>query len=588
MMDLEQFKYKKSVPSNLLRPQPLALVQAYKADIVKADVVKADVGNDADEEKEAEEESEAEAKEEEDAEKEIEADEEEEYVQTDEHRNVISAFQNKENILITGPAGTGKSKLVHKICALCPNSLLCGFTGTAALQLFPDGQTIHSLLQLPIDFPDEEHLRKRYARLAQDNKPWIDRIRRATVIIVDEVSMISAYMMVAMNIALCQLRGICYEPWGGLQVVFVGDFLQIAPIYNIKDGPPKTQEQHAFESNVWKELNVQVYSLTRIFRQADSEFASLLSAIRINGVLSDEHQELLGTMCYRIAPDTALHIMHTKDDVARHNLRKREDLTSANVHFAFPEASMKVNVDQYKSLYENVCSSLHLKETSTRQTFKVGMRVMITRNMVLCGLRCVNGDVGTIVKFVKGDDSGKEYPLVHIKRFSQPIVILSTKWEKKQSMFVGGKVQDCIVAMIEAIPLIPAWAITAHKSQGATISEDIYINGHNMNWIPGIFYVALSRAKRSSQISLQKYKGHTASKEGLMFYETTSLMAMDTTEECVSAIKPDDYSNTQNTQNTQISAKDAEKNIRSVLDALILEYGRNNTFLQTILKEYIL
>jgi hypothetical protein len=305
--------------------------------------------------------------------------EEEKEQLTAEHQQALYLLEHGRNIQVTGPAGSGKSFFLRKVLRVSGEHVLqCGTTGVSALQL-PNGCTLHSTLKIPLEYLDRAQLVQYYKRFvpeyanedAQDaqndhnvqplqgtdndaqnsqnaeedaqnpdklnvktetkpktnihTKPkskrerersgWIGNVQKAEKIIIDEVSMLSAYMLEVVDVALCVLRNVYHKPFGGLQVVFVGDFAQLPPVYNTRDKqnlPPPEQGLLAFESSVWTALDVQVVYFSKVFRQEDPEFAALLNNIRNAKPLTIDQKLMLAKVLKKSPPNHALRICYTR------------------------------------------------------------------------------------------------------------------------------------------------------------------------------------------------------------------------------------------------------------------------------------
>jgi energy-coupling factor transporter ATP-binding protein EcfA2 len=502
--------------------------------------------------------------------------EEEQLILTPEHEKVLGSFKAGKNLLITGPAGTGKSTLLQQIIGSCEGkSLQCATTGTASL-LLPNGQTVHNLFRMGTQYDTYDDLKRKYLslvaklkRLVQHNPNnagdlgWLLEIREARVIIIDECSMLSAWMMGAIDVILGEIHERYDSPWGGMQVIFVGDFAQLPPVHNTKDSSvPKTQGDFAFQSPVWSALKIETHVLTHIFRQEDESFANLLQSIRYKLPLTAAQEAMLAKMQQR-SPNTTntIYINGNKAMVSAHNAKMFQALNKPSVTYPFPLLQVKNEVKSYENVFANVCDTLHMAKDSKHQTFKPQMKVMVVRN-VRYGQRkpiLVNGDTGIIVCFQQlpeklhcylpeGVNPKQLFPVVAIDRYGgierSPVqdahqgqvwqcrqgmntregsaaIILPAKWEKTRLEFnhQARSYSETCLSSVTALPLIACWAITAHKLQGQTLSQvTLHIDAQNMNWQKGTFYVAISRARQESQVYLENYKGYAQHELAKMFY----------------------------------------------------------------------
>jgi hypothetical protein len=549
---------------------------------------------------------------------------------TSEHESARLAFLAGKNILITGPAGTGKSVLTKRLIEMSQSTpLQCATTGTASLLLGDNGRTVHNLLRMSTDYLTLDDLKRQYKshvnsyhkssyvqffkdhdgarklfkakfpqadtkdyltsdvnffkehplwwqkfqkeyhdQIVSDDLEWVASIRKAKVIIVDECSMLSAWMMEAIDVILCEIRECYHKPWGGLQVVFVGDFAQLPPVYPAKDTKvPHSQGDFAFQSAVWSALQIEVHALTQVFRQEDSQFAALLQSVRYRIPFTPEQNEMLAKMKIpHAAHESVTYVNGNKAKVAQYNEQKYQDLNTIECEYEFPYHQIDDDPEEYKQLLKNVCDCLHLNGSNQSdfppQCFKIGMKVMITRNIRHPNEEkpyLVNGDTGVIVCFQKPSpemmrrlpdfeqqDLDRLYPVVAIDRKggkekcqldeadhretwvppdddkSAEALILPTRWERTRVHFnykLRTFEEECL-ASISAIPLIPCWAMTAHKLQGQTLDRNVklHIDAEGMEWQKGTFYVALSRARSVSQVYITNYRNYAQHSRAIEFY----------------------------------------------------------------------
>ena len=499
---------------------------------------------------------------------------------TEEHKKALDLFKQGENMLITGSAGTGKTTLLKQIIDQCsPQSLLlCGPTGMSALQL-PNGKTLHSVFNIPVGvYLSEKELKSYYHRFVdklflhetnesnsskhekkKEDFSWLIRLKNAKVIIIDEVSMVSAYMLEIIDICLGIVKNKSNKPIGGLQVIFVGDFSQLPPVYNQKEkNVPIEQKYMTFKSSVWSALNVQKVILTKIFRQENEEFANLLNTIRQGRPFQNsQHIKFNQLLSNKIRDPNkkTIFICFKRNDVSEINDQEIEKLISLSEetqYYDFPYhktfTKNKENQIELGDLIKNVRENINLNGDKDQQIFLSNMRVMLIRNMMIEGIRLVNGDTGTIVGFdtppaaqIKTgllndpwsyfinecytnygykNPSFKTtlFPIVQFDRIpNKPCIVLPISWERKEMSGSSGELQSKFE--VHAIPLIPAWAITSHRAQGSTISDiNVHINANCMDFTEGSFYVAISRCRNFEQLSIDNFKGFRQSKEANAFY----------------------------------------------------------------------
>ena len=397
-----------------------------------------------------------------------------------------------EHVFITGRAGTGKSTLLQHFAWNTKKQIaICAPTGVAALNV--EGQTIHSLFRLPIGLIAESEI---------DQSDATRRILNAIeTLVIDEISMVNADLMDAIDRSLRQARGRRSQPFGGVQVVMFGDPYQLAPVPPRGDELRYIQDHYRsfwfFDAKVWTggistadgglldlglhgaELHVR--ELVQIHRQSDDGFKAMLNAVRY-GRVTAEIAGTLNAQGARTPPDPEpgeipIITLATRNDIVndinRHHLAAlsgREQTAKAEVSGDFGRGEANYPAD----------SELKLK---------VGAQVMFLRNDT--GMqgeppRWVNGSIGTVTRILGGtvrvDVDGDEFDV-------EPAV-----WERYRYAYNPGTktLSREVVAEFTQFPLRLAWAVTIHKSQGKTYDRAIVDLGSGA-FAPGQTYVALSR-----------------------------------------------------------------------------------------------
>jgi len=381
-----------------------------------------------------------------------------------EQEAVFAAIETtRENIFVTGRAGTGKSTLLnHLSWNTSKQVVICAPTGVAALNV--GGQTIHSLFRLPIGVIADHDIDQN-----ADTKKILNTI---DTLVIDEVSMVNADLLDAVDRSLRQARSKPFEPFGGVQVVLFGDPYQLAPVPGDGDERAYFTDHYRsiwfFDAKVWESTDLKVYELTTIHRQHEGEFKYMLNAVR-HGMVTAEIAKRLNDTGARPAPtEGAITLATTNATVNRINAT-----ALARLGGVVKTAKAEVSGDFGGRTYP-ADESLELK---------VGAQVMFLRNDA--DQRWVNGSVGTVTKiastvFVEID--GEEHEV-------QPAV-----WEKYKYSYsaLTKQLRKDIVAEFTQFPLRLAWAVTIHKSQGKTYDRAIVDLGQR-SFAPGQTYVALSR-----------------------------------------------------------------------------------------------
>ncbi|MFP7834480.1 ATP-dependent RecD-like DNA helicase [Marisediminicola sp. LYQ134] len=383
---------------------------------------------------------------------------------SDEQQALYDAIETtREHIFVTGRAGTGKSTLLNHLSWNTSKQLvICAPTGVAALNV--GGQTIHSLFRLPIGVIADHEIDQ-----TADVRKLLNTIE---TLVIDEVSMVNADLLDAIDRALRQARQRPFEAFGGVQVVLFGDPYQLAPVPGDADERAYFTDQYRsmwfFDAKVWNDADLRIYELSVIHRQHEEEFKDMLNAVR-HGVVTAEIAQRLNETGARPAPtDGAITLATRNDTVNSINARSLAALPGRTL-----TARASITGDFGGRAFP-ADDALELK---------VGARVMFLRNDA--DQRWVNGSVGTVTRitstvFVEID--GTEHEV-------QPAV-----WEKFKYSYspVTKELKRDIVAEFQQFPLRLAWAVTIHKSQGKTYDRAIVDLGQR-SFAPGQTYVALSR-----------------------------------------------------------------------------------------------
>ena len=381
-----------------------------------------------------------------------------------EQQAVFDAIETtRDHIFVTGRAGTGKSTLLnHLSWHTSKQVVICAPTGVAALNV--GGQTIHSLFRLPIgviadhDIEQSRELRKLLGTL--------------DTIVIDEVSMVNADLLDAVDRSMRQARQRPREAFGGAQVVLFGDPYQLAPVPGDADERAYFEDQYRsmwfFDAKVWSEADLRIYELSVIHRQHEDEFKYMLNAVRHGRVTAEIAKRLNDTGARPAPTDGAITLATTNSTVTRINASELAKLPGRALT-ARAEVSGEFGGRSYPA-----DESLELK---------VGAQVMFLRND--SDQRWVNGSIGTVKKIdstVWVEVDGETHQV-------QPAV-----WEKYRYSYsaVTKSLKKDIVAEFTQFPLRLAWAVTIHKSQGKTYDRAIVDLGQR-SFAPGQTYVALSR-----------------------------------------------------------------------------------------------
>jgi ATP-dependent DNA helicase PIF1 len=408
---------------------------------------------------------------------------------SEEQKSVYDSFIQGKNIFMTGPGGSGKTYLIRELYKWCIENnksvQVCALTGCAAVLLQAKAKTVHSWAGIGLANGDALNIISRVVNNKHKKKNWL----YTDVLIIDEVSMMSSKLLDILDAIGRKVRRV-NKPFGGIQLLFSGDFYQLPPVGNRDDDETM---KYCFESSIWEDIfDIEIH-LIQIFRQTDETYANILNQIR-EGKLFKKSFLRLKERCVEcedsIIKPTKL--MPRKLEVNTINLQELEKLEGEERTFDIKVAPSSLfnlsekdkrilastSADQIKFEIENLKSNIMADD---KIILKVGAQVMCIVNMdqEITNNSIVNGSCGIIVEFHKDDG----YPVI-LFRNGTTRKIGPHIWESEHIKGIG----------IMQLPLILAWAITIHKAQGATLEQaEVDIGG-------GIFecgqtYVALSRVK---------------------------------------------------------------------------------------------
>jgi ATP-dependent DNA helicase PIF1 len=388
---------------------------------------------------------------------------------------------------MTGSAGTGKSFVLRYVIQELvllrgPKAVaVTASTGIAAVNL--GGETVHAFAGIGFGKGDPERIKKNVMKSEKACQRW----RETEVLVLDEVSMIDHNLFELLDAIARAVRNDA-RPFGGIQLVLVGDFLQLPPVRERTGEPSK----FCFESPLWEAACLTaakdgIISLRQVVRQSDAQFAQLLNRARL-GQPSETLFQLLGQCHVTVKPRPTDGITPTKiycvnRDVDREN---REQLQ------ALPGAGMVCEaIDVWKEApvgvgHEHFIVELAEKTAPRAIDLKKGAQVMLTRNRH-CHSKVMNGSRGVVVAFLESS-SKKNYYGVRLPRvrFDNGLTLLIPPAE----YIVRGPGGDGEMVRAQ-VPLKLAWAMTVHKSQGCTLSRAELLLSNTFDY--GQAYVALSR-----------------------------------------------------------------------------------------------
>lgn len=403
-----------------------------------------------------------------------------------EQLEIFERIKNKQNIFMTGPGGSGKTYLIREIYnwytqRQVKNIQVCALTGCAAVLLRCNAKTIHSWAGIGIANGEVLNIINNVVYNKFKRKKWLN----TDILIIDEVSMLS-------NKLLTILDGIAKKvrknnlPFGGIQILFSGDFYQLPPVGNSDE--PESSE-FCFESPIWDTLFHKQIELKQIFRQTDQGYVAVLNQIRV-GILNKYGYELLMSRCIPCEDNTIrpTKILPRRNSVNQINKMEMKNLESQERKFMMEivktlldeSINTSINSEQIKFDLENLKNNMMAEN---ELTLKVGAQVMCIVNMDTEGTNpIVNGSRGVVIDFTVEGLPIVKFKCGFVKTINYHIWELEGELEVKKGYG------------IKQIPLILAWAITIHKSQGSTL-ELAEIDIGNGIFECGQSYVALSRIK---------------------------------------------------------------------------------------------
>lgn len=408
-------------------------------------------------------------------------------------QNALQIIQyTRRSLFLTGKAGTGKSTFLRYIASHTKKKhVILAPTGIAAINA--GGSTLHSFFKLPFHpiVPNDSNYSVRNMRNTLKYKSEkIKMLRELELIIIDEISMVRADIIDCIDKILRVYCRNMREPFGGKQLLLVGDIYQLEPVVKEDDRKllsPFYQSNFFFDAKIFQEFKLVSIELTKVYRQSDPVFIHILDNIRSSRVPVEDLQRLnqrVGARLDESGSKLAITLSTRRDTVDFINdsqlrqLPGEPSLFRGHIEGEFPESSLPTPIELY---------------------LKVGAQVIFVKNDF--DHQWVNGTLGTITGFDEDDDSK-----IYVRtEGGLDVIVNPVKWHNRRYHFneLEKKIEEEEIGCYEQYPLRLAWAITVHKSQGLTFNQ-VKIDFSGGVFAGGQTYVALSRCTSLEGISLQE------------------------------------------------------------------------------------